>query len=169
MLKQSMLFKFVFAVFTLFSFLITTNAVSAGPAGPYASGYGNLITSGSLRTFSFHARELNNGNVTGSLVLKNREMCIRVKAAIDCLDINGNEATMSGIVTQQNGIDDLLGEEVWFRVQDNGEGRINSADKITLLIVELHEAPHPDECTNRTNVPTIMSWIWKIFLAATFR
>ncbi|HSG31425.1 MAG TPA: hypothetical protein VLB82_07760 [Thermodesulfobacteriota bacterium] len=123
--------------------------VIAGSAGPYASGHGNLVEEGDLRTFSFHARELKNSKVIGSLVLKNRSVGVRVKAKLDCLEINGNQATMSGIITQimGEGLDSLLGDEVWFRVEDNGEGFRNTGDRMTLLIVEVDEPPDPDECT----------------------
>ncbi|NIX14429.1 MAG: hypothetical protein GWN11_00735 [Candidatus Dadabacteria bacterium] len=120
----------------------------AGSAGPYASGHGNLLEEGDLRTFSFHARELQNGKVTGSLVLKNRSAGARVKAKLDCLEINGNQATMNGIVTQIRGTDAaLLGNEVWFRVEDNGEGFTNTGDRMTLLAVEDGEPPEVVDCT----------------------
>jgi len=121
---------------------------TAGTAGPFASGHGNLLLEGDLRTFSFHARELNNGGVIGSLVLKNRNLGIRAKAKIDCLDIDGNQATMSGVITQVRCADpSLIDDEVWFRVVDNGEGSNNPTDQMTLLIVELDQPPNPDECT----------------------
>lgn len=137
----------ILAVFSLLP-VYGTQAI-AGSAGPYASGHGNLIEEGDLRTFSFHAKELKNDKVVGSLVLKNRNLGVRVKAKIDCLFIeNGNQATMSGVLTQVRGADqNLLGDEIWFRVQDNGEGFRNTGDRITLLLVEEDNPPDPDECT----------------------
>lgn len=136
-------------IFTVFILLIShKTTVMAGNTDPYASGHGNLLTDGELRTFSFHARTLKNGMIRGSLVVKNRELGIRVKAKIDCLDINGNQATMSGVITQVNGDDpSLIGDEIWFRVEDNGEGHRNTGDRITLVIVELEDPPDPDVCT----------------------
>ena len=98
----------------IFIFLLSyAGTATAGSAGPFASGHGNLILEGDLRTFSFHARELNNGMVKGSLVLKNRELGIRAKAIINCLDIDDNQATMSGVITQINGDDSsLIGTQV---------------------------------------------------------
>ena len=98
----------------IFIFLLSyAGTATAGIAGPFASGHGNLIIEGERRTFSFHARELKNGRVIGSLVLKNRNLGIRAKAIINCLDIDGNQATMSGVITQINGDDSsLIGTQV---------------------------------------------------------
>ena len=91
---------------------------------PAASGHGNLVMEGALRTFSFQAREFRDGHVQGNLVLKNRHLGVRARADIDCLRIDGDEAILSGILTQLDGIEDnFIGDEVWFRVRDNGEGR----------------------------------------------
>jgi len=144
--KSFLSVTFIIAIFIFLSSFAGT--AIAGSTGPFASGHGNLIIEGERRTFSFHARELKNGRVIGSLVLKNRSLGIRAKAKIDCLDINGNQATMSGVVTQVRGADpSLIGDEVWFRVIDKGEGFRNTTDLITLVIVELDEPPDPDECT----------------------
>lgn len=135
---------FISAVFILFSYKIT---VIARNSGPYAGGHGNLFSDGELRTFSFHARTFKNGITRGNLVVKNRELGIRVKAKIDCLDIIGNQATMSGFITQVNGDDpSLIGDKIWFRVVDNGEGQRNKSDLITLVIAELDEPGDPEDC-----------------------
>jgi len=68
-------FLFVTFIIAIFIFLLSyAGTATAGTAGPFASGHGNLLLEGDLRTFSFHARELNNGGVIGSLVLKNRNL-----------------------------------------------------------------------------------------------
>lgn len=132
----------------IFIFLLSyAGTATAGSAGPFASGHGNLILEGDLRTFSFHARELKSGRVIGSLALKNRELGIRAKAIINCLDIDGNQATMSGVITQVNGTDEsFIGDEILFRVEDNGEGSNNTTDRITLVLEEDDIPPNPDEC-----------------------
>jgi hypothetical protein len=125
---------FIMAIFIFLPSFART--AIAGAAGPFASGHGNLNLEGDLRTFSFHARVLKSGRVIGSLVVKNRKLGIRAKAIINCLDINGNQATMSGVITQVRGADQsFIGDEVWFRVEDNGEGFKNTGDRITLVLV----------------------------------
>ena len=67
---------------------------------------------GALRTFSFHARESKNGDVKGSFELKNRQVGVRVHAHLNCLRVNGNEAFISGVLTQVNGIaGNFIGDE----------------------------------------------------------
>ena len=118
-------------------------------AGPYASGHGNLPVEGNkLRTFTFNARILKNGRTTGNLVVKNRDLGIRVKAKINCLRIVGNQATMSGFIIQVSGDPELIGENLWFRVEDNGEGQRNISDRITLVIAELDEPGDPEDCND---------------------
>ncbi len=140
---------FLYIIFSIaiFIFLLCyAGTAKAGSTGPFASGHGNLIVEGERRTFSFHARELKNGKVIVSIVLKKRNLRIRTKAKIDCLDIVGNQATMSGVITQVRGADQsFIGDEVWFRVQDNGEGFRNTTDRITLVLVEEDTLPDPDE------------------------
>lgn len=110
--------------------------------GPSASGHGNLVMEGALRTFSFHAREFNSGHVEGSLELKNRQVGVRAHATLDCLRLQGNEAFVSGVLTQVDGVDGtFIGDEVWFHVRDNGEGRGDPPDQVTLMIVEVPSAP----------------------------
>lgn len=54
---------------------------------------------------------------------------------------------MSGAIPQDNGASSFIGDEVWFRVVDHGEGFRNTTDQITLVLVEEDGLPDPDECT----------------------
>jgi hypothetical protein len=97
---------------------------------------------GTLRAFTFQARKYRDGNVQGSIELKNRHLGVRVHADLDCLRIEDDEAFLSGVLTQVNGIEEnVIGDEVWFHVRDNGEGRGDAADRISLVIVEVMSAP----------------------------
>jgi len=118
----------------------------SGPARPgaghFAGGHGNLVMEGSLRTFTFQARQSRDGSVQGSMELKNRQLGVRAHADLDCLRIEGDEAFLSGVLTRVSGIDgSIVGDEVWFHVRDNGEGRGDPADRISLVIVEVMSAP----------------------------
>ena len=54
---------------------------------------------------------------------------------------------MSGVITQINGTDEsFIGDEILFRVEDNGEGSNNTTDRITLVLEEDDIPPNPDEC-----------------------
>ncbi len=120
----------------------TAEQVQAKNVGASVNGHGNLVMDGTLRTFSFHTREFRNGDVEGSFELKNRLLGVRAHAAIDCLPIEGSEAFLSGVLTQVDGIEGpFVGDEIWFRIKDNGEGRGDPPDEISLVIVELPSQP----------------------------
>lgn len=141
----SLSIQFIFSVILMCSVYCSTELYAAN-AGPYATGHGNLIIEGKLRTFTFNARILKNGMTAGNLVVKNRDLGVRVKTKIDCLRIVGNQATMSGFITQVNGDPELIGDNIWFRGEDNGERQRNIADRITLVIAGLDEPGDPEDC-----------------------
>lgn len=132
----------------IFIFFVFQGKVAAANDGYFASGHGNLVMEGSLRTFSFNAREFKNGDeIRGSFELKNRQVGVRAHADLDCLRIEGNEAFLSGVLTQVNGVEgSFIGDEVWFHVKDNGEGRGDPPDQISLVIVDLDEPPSVTSC-----------------------
>jgi hypothetical protein len=66
-----------------------------------------------------------------------------VTAEFDCLQIKGNTAVMSGVITQSNSLN-AIGQRVLLVVQDDGEG-INS--------------PSPDKLTWGVYQQTPQSWI----------
>jgi hypothetical protein len=132
----------VFSLFLLALVVAGISETTKAGAGHSASGHGNLVMEGALRTFSFQAREFKDGRVQGSLELKNRHIGVRAHAELDCLSIDGDEAILSGVLTQVSGIEgNFIGDEVWFRVRDNGEGRGDPADQISLVIVEVVSTP----------------------------
>ena len=78
----------------------------------------------------------------GSMELKNRHLGVRAHADLDCLRIEGDEAFLSGTLSQVEGIDgSIVGDAVWFHIKDNGEGRGDPADRISLVIVEVLSTP----------------------------
>ena len=111
---------------------LAVNSFAQTAAGPSASGHGNYTEAdGELRTFSFHART-QNGVTRGSFVVSNRSNGHFLKGNIDCLNITGNTATMSGSITSSS-VEDLVpvGTETRFGVVDNGEGEDAAADRMS--------------------------------------
>jgi hypothetical protein len=101
---------------------------------PSANGQGSLVVNSVVRHFSFRAITKQNGTVEGSGVLNyNGNGNIQIKFSIDCLNVAGNMATMSGAVTASNDEVWPVGTPVSFRVLDNGEGSGSDPDQITLL------------------------------------
>lgn len=139
---------------TIYLFLITlallsfgtTQMTAAGPSGPSANGdFQFTLNDGSVRYIQFDVRTNKNdltrgqmtfndpgaeisddeGNTTGS------PSGLFVTAEFDCLQIKGNAAVMSGVITQSNAAN-AIGLRVLLVVEDNDEG-INapSLDKLT--------------------------------------
>ena len=101
---------------------------------PSASGQGQFLVNDVLRHFSFHAITKQNGTVEGNGVLNyNGADNTQIKFDIDCLNVNGNMATMSGAVTSSNLEIWPAGTPVAFSVVDNGEGSGSDPDQMTLL------------------------------------
>jgi len=102
---------------------------------PSANGQAILpeeVLYGYFQNFSFQARENQDGSVTGSIQFKCRQPWSgRVHGTIDCMTIDGNQATMSGVVTHSDIPDYQAGRLFWFRVVDNGEGNNSSADQFS--------------------------------------
>lgn len=148
-MKKDNLFR---SMITFLAIMFATVGL-VGPAaakknGPSANGHGNLVMDGALRTFSFHARESKGGDVHGNFELKNRQLGVRAHAHLDCLRVDGDEAFISGVLTQVDGVEgSFIGDEVWFHVKDNGEGRGDPPDQISIVLVELPPVtPDPFEC-----------------------
>ncbi|MGD2153694.1 MAG: hypothetical protein PVG79_10550 [Gemmatimonadales bacterium] len=108
----------------------------AGNSGPSANGQAKLYFSGELQNVSFHAREMEDGSVSGSFESKSRAHTIEVHAKLDCLVVDGNEAILGGVFTQVRAGPDMpwkicVGDRLWFKVRDNGEGAGADPDEFT--------------------------------------
>jgi hypothetical protein len=107
------------------------------PPRPSANGQATLTLPylNGTQHFSFQAKTDGSGNVTGSFETKSAGQDIRVHGNIDCLRVlpDGKTAIMTGVVTQVvgNGFPIAVGDRVWFKVQDNGEGANAAGDKFT--------------------------------------
>ncbi|MCA1626058.1 MAG: hypothetical protein LC768_16415 [Acidobacteria bacterium] len=125
----------ILAALVVFGAAMASNysvSAGAGNSGSSASGHGNYTENdGELRTFSFHART-KDGVTKGSFVVNNRSNGHFLKGNIDCLNIVGNTATMSGTITSSS-VEDLVpvGTKTRFGVVDNGEGTEALPDRMS--------------------------------------
>lgn len=100
-------------------------ASDASNGNPRASGGGTTVELGEKSTFTFNAIQLKDGTVNGHLVYQIRGVDINIHMDIDCLNIIGNQATLSGTVTKVTGTAPgfiFEGQKGVFKVVDNGEG-----------------------------------------------
>ena len=127
---------------------ITAAALATGPAGasangPAATGSGHFDLAGKQRTFTFTAVTHNDGSVTGEAQLDAKAIEFSEHIQIDCLQVEGTKAYMSGTITRSTY--GFTGHTAVFSVQDNGEGA-SSDDKISLLHSLIDLPPQPGRC-----------------------
>ena len=107
---------------------------------PHVNGGGSTPEGNEKSTFVFNAVQHNDGSVVGHLNYMFRASGIDIQMDLDCLDINGNRATLSGVVTHVFGDGPVpgfifVGQRASFTVQDNGQGKGASPDLISDLIL----------------------------------
>ena len=111
---------------------------SANANGPSVNGQGTLsfdeipIDGEKFRHFTFHARILKDGSVQGNGVLTYAGGVRNLSFDIDCLNVDGNHAIMSGVTTRDNQFPENEGLLFWFEVFDNGEGKNADPDQMSL-------------------------------------
>ena len=90
-----------------------------------------------LTTFAFSAIRTPDGRATGQWEYRFRVAGFRVHGRVTCLSVAGNQAWVGGVVekvvTDNPVFESLLGQEMWWRSIDNGEGGGAPADITTGL------------------------------------
>ena len=101
----------------------------------HVNGGGTGVEFGKKSTFVFNAVETNDG-VVGHLVYHLRSFNVSFQMSLDCMQIRGNRATLSGTVNSVTG-DNIPfyifpGSRASFTVEDNGNGR--NKDRISDVV-----------------------------------
>lgn len=116
--------------------VLTPSVVHAAGNGVVASatGSGHIMSGGELRTFSFSARQFADGTARGQAQVNSRALDVFAQIEIDCLEVVGSTAHMSGVVTRSsNPAEAEIGEVRRFVVRDNGERAGDPADQISTI------------------------------------
>jgi hypothetical protein len=92
-----------------------------------ANGQGSLSFNGGVQHFAFHAMRHEDGKLTGSWESYSEGADNRTHGNITCFTVmaDGKTAILSGVITHKEGTGFswfTVGDPVWFKVQDNGEG-----------------------------------------------
>jgi hypothetical protein len=88
------------AAITLAAVLLTLGSgVALAQVAASATGSGHFHVSGDLRTFTFNANTDSSGVTTGQTQGFNRNAGVKRHGTLNCLNVVGNVATMSGVVT----------------------------------------------------------------------
>jgi len=115
------------------------SASRGGPNGnPSANGGGTALEGTEKSTFTFNAIQHDDGSVNGHLVYQFRLADLRIQMDIDCLNIIGTRAALSGVVTDVTGEPPsyiFVGQHAVFTVQDNGEGHDAPPDLFSDVIL----------------------------------
>lgn len=120
------------AIFALTPAVSTLHAQGNGIVA-LANGSGQVTLGPELRTFSFSAQKDSSNVSKGQAELFSRSANVRFHIEINCLNVVGSTATMSGKITQDNKDGAFVGNDVWFRVVDNGHGPSSPPDLISLV------------------------------------
>src|SRR6516165_8631837 len=138
------------AAITLAAVLLTLGSgVALAQVVASATGSGQIRVSGDLRTFTFNAKTDNSGVTSAQTQGFNRNAGVKWHGTLNCLNVVGNVATMSGVVTDITpGLGDpfLVGNFILFQVIDNGQGQNAPPDLISLTFFFPAGSPNPG-CT----------------------
>ena len=107
---------------------IEETALRAGNL-PAASGQGTIdwVAEGK-RHFSFHAKTKKDGSVSGSGVLTYTQGDLKIRFDIDCIQVEGSTAYITGTITSHSESPELVGRVCYFSATDNGEGNNANPD-----------------------------------------
>ena len=88
-----------------------------------------------LTSFTFTARQKADGRTSGKYRYNFRAAGFSVEGPVTCLSIRGNEAWIGGTVARIDSPapedQSLVGVDMWWRVQDNGQGPRDPPDRST--------------------------------------
>jgi hypothetical protein len=114
-------------------------------------------SNGEFVSFAHNAVKQADGTITGNYVIHLRSLDAVFKGPITCLAVVGNHAWAGGIaesVTSTNpNLAALEGQEMWFQVQDNGEGANDPPDMTTTIGVTPVGGPPGQAAAYCANVP----------------
>ena len=100
-----------------------------------ARGGGHWHIGDALRTFAFTAKNRADGTTQGQYQVNNRDVSgSREHGTVTCLEVDGNEAWIGGIITASS-IPGREGTPRLFRVIDRGEGSGDPPDQSSILLV----------------------------------
>lgn len=87
-----------------------------------------------VRTFAFNVQKRADGTVTGHYEHRSFDdgHPFYVRGPLTCLNVDGGRAWVGGII-EGSSEPSLVGLEMWFQVEDNGQGAGDAADWSTLV------------------------------------
>jgi hypothetical protein len=107
-----------------------TTSAALSTAGQRATGAGHVVIGDARRTFAFTAVRHQDGTVSGEAELFNRATGFLVHGEVICMTVIGNHAWIGAIIKQPI-VSFCDGTNMYFHVQDNGEGPERRTDLLS--------------------------------------
>jgi len=126
-------------------FSLAVGAAAVAQVGHSAKGSGTIQFASNREHISFSALQRPDGTASGSAEVHDISAGVNVRIEVDCLNVIGNVATISGIVTKSSNPASVPeGYEGIFQVVDNGEG--NDAPPDLMSQVNFFEVGTGTDC-----------------------
>jgi hypothetical protein len=123
----------LYAVLAVVAVTAAAAGVALGATGHSARGSGHVVFGLTIEDVSFSAQQVAaDFAATGSAEVNDVTAGVRAHIDVNCLNVIGNYAIISGVVTSSNE-DALIGDEAAFAVQDNGEGAKAPPDLMSIV------------------------------------
>jgi hypothetical protein len=124
---------------TVIAVLVSSISAMNPEGNPSASGHATFFLSAGQglegrSIISFNAVQQQDGTVNGNAEFQLANVG-RVHADINCLRIVGNEAFLTGLVTNSNTDRFPEGSKLYITAQDNGEGVNDPPDRVQVLVI----------------------------------
>ena len=102
---------------------LASAATAAAAVGASASGSGTVFFGNTVEHIAFSAQQVSGFAATGEATIHDVTAGVRVHVDVDCLNVIGNYAIVSGVVTQTSDPTAVPeGTQAIFAVVDNGNG-----------------------------------------------
>ena len=102
---------------------LASAAGAAAAIGASASGSGTVVFGNTIEHIAFAAQQLGGTAAKGQATINDVSAGVRVHVDVNCLNVIGNYAIVSGVVTDSSDATAVpVGSEAIFAVVDNGNG-----------------------------------------------
>lgn len=119
------------------------------------SGAGHFSTiDGTFRRFTINATRKADGSVEGRWMIQRRPQGLKTQGDVTCFSIIGDQAWWGGVITAA-GEPTWIGTDAAGTLKDNGEGRNDPADQVSLAFVAAPAGFGQANCDTQQNSPPL--------------
>jgi hypothetical protein len=123
----------IWATLAAFAAAAAATGVALAATGHSVQGSGHVTFGATVESVSVSAQqESADDTATGNAEVNDATAGVRAHVDVNCVNVIGNFAIVSGVVTSSND-PTLVGDEAAFAVQDNGEGAKAPPDLMSIV------------------------------------